>query len=152
MIIENSEMLTIKQMVDSGMKDEATFLALLILTEPDKVEFYDNRNNKWTRKDSSPGSKHTIHCNVCYRTKQVMCELGGVKFPLPVSSPLKRGDKYYYTSLCQGEFMCYGYTWDNDGTDKASLKGGFIQLTKQGAELQAKAMSEALRIAIKEAK
>lgn len=64
--------------------------------------------------------------------------INGFEVPEPVREPLNEGNRYYMadtTSLMNTEFV-----WDNDETDYNALEAGIIHLTKEAAELHAKAL------------
>lgn len=64
--------------------------------------------------------------------------LCGIEFPEPVREDLNDGDEYWYVEV--KDVTAYSYKWRGDDVDELLLKRGLIQLTKEGAELQRKAM------------
>lgn len=82
---------------------------------------------------------------------QIMCELAGVKFPMPVQIEPKLGVRYYVADLSfpQDPYDCI---WDNYDVDQAHLDTGAVQLTEEGAIQQSLAMRAALKQAIEKAR
>ncbi|MDO4795551.1 MAG: hypothetical protein Q4A28_06375 [Brachymonas sp.] len=81
----------------------------------------------------------------------VMCELAGVKFPMPAQNAPGRGCDYYLPNICEPVRPAIE-TWDNVEFDYAALDFGMVQLTTEGATEQARAMAAALKQAIEKAK
>ena len=82
---------------------------------------------------------------------QIMCELAGVKFPMPVQIEPKLGVRYYVADLSFPQDPS-GCIWDNYDVDQAHLDTGAVQLTEEGAIQQSLAMRAALKQAIEKAK
>lgn len=82
---------------------------------------------------------------------QVMCELAGVKFPMPAQEPLKVGEGYFFMDFHYPEIPNKD-TWDDHEVDRRRLKSGAVQLSEEGAIKQAHALHAAIRQAIEKAK
>lgn len=74
--------------------------------------------------------------------EQPMLSINGHNFPEPAREPLKHNQKYWAVELQADEEM-YPYYWEGDKFDHLWLKRGLIQLTREGAEAQYKAMISA---------
>lgn len=77
------------------------------------------------------------------RIKPETMSLAGHEFPAPVREPLKVGQKYWIPRTDLGD---YGepHTWSDHYIDAGYLKLGLIQITREGAIAQAKAMIAAV--------
>lgn len=75
--------------------------------------------------------------------EQPMLSINGIKFPEPVREPLKYNQEYWAVEL-HFHAKVYQYYWKGDSNDYLWLKRGLIQLTREGAEAQYKAMISAL--------
>mgnify|MGYP000532329238 CR=1 FL=1 len=78
---------------------------------------------------------------------QVMCELAGVQYPMPMTEVLNYGDDYYVASP-QGVDQ---HTWRNDCLDVEWLALHICHATKEAAQMHSLALSEANRQAIAKA-
>lgn len=78
-----------------------------------------------------------------FRIKPKTISINGHEFPKPARERLKDGQAYWIPRtdlLDQGDFQ----TWTGHYLDERNLKRGLIQLTKEGAIAQAKAMIAAV--------
>jgi hypothetical protein len=79
----------------------------------------------------------SINCE--YRRKPRTISINGFDAPEPVRVPLKDGAEYFIPSLTSnGESDCH--TWHGDEYDNLWLAKGIIHLTKEAAEIHAKAL------------
>jgi hypothetical protein len=67
---------------------------------------------------------------------QVMCSLGGIEYPMPMSAKPANGDVYYIASL----YGVGAYKWRNDGSGNAWLAVCICHATKEAAEAHSKAL------------
>lgn len=72
------------------------------------------------------------------RIKPKTIRIGEFDVPEPMRVAPEIGGAYWACLVQSGEVQAY--KWLNDSTDKNLLKNGFIQATKEGAELQLKAL------------
>lgn len=91
-------------------------------------------SDHWSDLQSHPGwTKHME-----YRRKPRTIHINGFEVPEPVREPLQRGQEYFVASI-DGE-KPEMLPWDDDEIDKRVLKRGLIHLTREAAELHAKAL------------
>ncbi len=79
---------------------------------------------------------------------QVMCELAGVQFPMPMSARRADGDDYYVASP-QGVDH---HTWRNDSADEEWLALHICHTTFEAAEAHSQAMRAVNAQAVEKAK
>lgn len=79
---------------------------------------------------------------------QVMCELAGIRFPMPMSAKPSNGDDYYVASP-QGVDQ---HTWRNDGADVEWLALHICHATREAAEAHSKALRAVNAQAVAKAK
>lgn len=75
-----------------------------------------------------------------FRIKPETMSINGQEFPAPVREPLKCGTKYWVLYLDKQSFFTDDYVWSETALDVFWLKRGLIQLTKDGAIAQARAI------------
>lgn len=78
------------------------------------------------------------------RIKPEIMALAGHEFPFPVREPLENGQKYWTPDVHGFVEICRTDIWIGHKVDFHNLKRGLIQLTKEGAIAQAKAMIAAV--------
>lgn len=74
-----------------------------------------------------------------YRRKPKTININGIEVPEPVRKELEIDEIYYFPDVRE-DGMVDWYSWDNDITDRRLLKAGMIHLTKEAAEIHAKAL------------
>lgn len=74
-----------------------------------------------------------------YRIKPKTIRIGEIDVPEPVRVALKRGDIYFVSQLTPTR-ISEEFSWADDPTDKRLLSRGLIHLTREAAELHAKAL------------
>jgi hypothetical protein len=79
---------------------------------------------------------------------QVMCELAGVQYPMPMTEVLNYGDDYYVASP-QGVDQ---HTWRNDCLDVEWLALHICHATKEAAQAHSRALHAVNAQAVKAAK
>lgn len=72
-----------------------------------------------------------------YRRKPRTIHINGYEVPEPCRSPLQDGAIYFVARLSGNPTR---WTWDSGGADKEWLKKGIVHLTREAAELHAKAL------------
>lgn len=73
-----------------------------------------------------------------YRIKPKTIRIGDIDVPEPVRVALVDGEKYFLASFAHGEAV--SFHWADSVTDRKFLANGAIHLTKEAAELHAKAL------------
>ena len=106
----------------------------------------------WRLAERTPSFSQDAHWHVGHEAPtdppQKMCELAGVKFPMPMREAPKLHTAYWWVSA-------YGAApdrWVDHEADRSRLAAGLCQATEAGAIAQAKAMQAALQQAIERAK
>ena len=74
-----------------------------------------------------------------YRRKPRTININGFEVPEPVLETLKVGQQYYTAEPDASSFFCV-HTWNNHTLDIRRLQRGLIHLTREAAELHAKAL------------
>lgn len=74
-----------------------------------------------------------------YRIKPKTIRIGEIDVPEPVRVALKRGDIYFVAQLTPIR-ISEEFSWGDDSTDKRFLSRGLIHLTREAAELHARAL------------
>lgn len=82
---------------------------------------------------------------------QIMCELAGVKFPMPAQEPLETGDSYFFLDIQYPETPNRD-TWSGHLADERRLNDAVIQLSEEGAIKQARALRAAILQAVEKAR
>lgn len=72
-----------------------------------------------------------------YRIKPKTIRIGEIDVPEPVRSAPMKQQKYYVAHPLSGAYMTL---WDGNETDNQWLRNGLIHLTREAAELHAKAL------------
>ena len=75
----------------------------------------------------------------CYRINPRTIRIGEIDVPEPVREPLNVGETYYVVHASAAT-IGMEFTWDSDSVDNRSLSRGLIHLTREAAELHAKAL------------
>jgi len=102
--------------------------------DPDNVVVeYQCSTGEWCDCDDEP----TWRESTPYRIKPRTIRIGDIDVPEPVREPLMNGDIYYYPSNTNGVMSA---TWWGDTSDRNRLRHNMIHLTKEAAELHAKAL------------
>ena len=83
-------------------------------------------------------SKSLLYSDWEIRPKTI--NINGFEVPEPVKTPLKYNTVYSIPSITQLEGRFFQRTWFNDNIDHYYLNSGLIHLTKEAAELHAKAL------------
>lgn len=78
-----------------------------------------------------------------FRIKPETMTLSGHEFPAPVREPLPVGTLYWQANIGSNELET-AWKWSDHDVDKFLLRRALIQLTKEGAIAQAKAMIAAV--------
>lgn len=100
-------------------------------------EHKHNRNSIWQHLTRHPVWDYDIE----YRRKPRTIRIGNYDVPEPLRVAPNRGVIYFFPSFISGnKINGNGYTFSNDATDRAILKRGMMHLTKEAAELHAKAL------------
>ena len=73
-----------------------------------------------------------------FKIKPKTININGFEVPEPVMFELENNKKYWAVNLSYR--LCIEATWNRDAIDKERLKYGVIHLTKEAAELHAKAL------------
>ena len=79
---------------------------------------------------------------------QKMCELAGVKFPMPMTEAPGEGEMYIYVSTCG----VYQEEWLNTAWDKERLERGLCHRTEEAAQQHYRALVAANMQAVEAAK
>lgn len=74
-----------------------------------------------------------------YRIKPRTININGFEVPEPVIDELEYGTEFFKVEL-ESDELCDNYTWNGDHFDKKWLSLGIIHLTREAAELHAKAL------------
>lgn len=74
------------------------------------------------------------------RIRPTMITINDVEVVEPVRNPLKHGDDYWLVCIDRIEGTAVSHRWVDDELDNFYLERGLIQLTKEDAQTQAKAM------------
>lgn len=75
-----------------------------------------------------------------YRIKPKTIRIGDIDVPEPVRKPLEMGQKYWVFYLFGSSSKAIEGEWGNDSIDARWLSRGLIHLTREAAELHAKAL------------
>jgi hypothetical protein len=75
----------------------------------------------------------------CYRIKPRTIRIGEIDVPEPVRVALNVGETYYIVQD-SAETISMEFTWASDSVDNRLLSRGLIHLTREAAELHAKAL------------
>lgn len=75
-----------------------------------------------------------------YRRKPRTIRIGNYDVPEPLRVAPEIGTVYYYPYLVGGKGLNGEMAWDGDKYDSETLKKGKVHLTKEAAELHAKAL------------
>lgn len=79
-----------------------------------------------------------------YRRKTKTIHINGIEVPEPCREPLEGVTHYYMPDLMESADGFNGgwnrSAWDDDEEDHARLKAGIVHLTKEAAEMHAKAL------------
>lgn len=110
-----------------------------------KRAYYNDPENVVVQNEADIGAWADIdgepswHQCLAYRIKPRTIRIGEIDVPEPVRESLPLGVKYYFPSLnyspTYDEFL-----WQGDPFDNRVLKRGLVHLTKEAAELHAKAL------------
>lgn len=79
----------------------------------------------------------------------IMCELAGVRFPMPIREAPNIADKYWVLSDYGSPVASL---WSGLANERDALDNGFLQATKEGSEQMATAINAAIKRAMDEAK
>jgi len=74
-----------------------------------------------------------------YRRKPRTININGHEVPEPVREPLMHGQEYFSVDTWNDKIV-ENYCWVNDRVDQIMLQRGLIHLTREAAELHAKAL------------
>lgn len=74
-----------------------------------------------------------------YRIKPRTININGFEVPEPALDPLERGKKFFKIDLERDE-LCDEYIWHGDHFDNHWLSLGVVHLTREAAQLHAKAL------------
>ena len=94
----------------------------------------------WNKLSSSPG--WLINCK--YRRKPKTLTINSIEFPEPMRIAPAAYETYFPVTLFGS--CGHSYQWLDDSTDSELLKKGLCQATKEGAELQRKALLSLLEV------
>ena len=76
-----------------------------------------------------------------YRRKTKTIHINGIEVPEPCREPLACDTKYYMPDIVDSLDGKWAWSaWDDDEVDHARLKAGIVHLTKEAAEMHAKAL------------
>ena len=76
-----------------------------------------------------------------YRRKTITIHINGFEVPEPCREPLACDTKYYMPDIVDSlDGKWARSAWDDDEVDHARLKAGIVHLTKEAAEMHAKAL------------
>lgn len=109
---------------------------LRAIADGKKMQRFNPPTDVW--EDSESPLKDMVH-GYELRIKPETMSLAGHEFPVPVREALKVGQNYWIPRIDLGD---YGepHTWSDHYIDGGYLKLGLIQITREGAIDQAKAM------------
>lgn len=82
---------------------------------------------------------------------QIMCELAGVKFPMPAQEQLNYGKKYFVPAVGDPDYPTESF-WTDTEIDKERLEHNLIQSTKKGATQQGWAIVAVLKQAFEKSR
>lgn len=91
--------------------------------------------NGWTKFTYHPSWSEKAQYR--YITKTI--NINGFEVPEPVREPLENGHMYYIVTPCFKDITDHSY-WNSYDVHKMRLNRGLIHLTKENAELHAKAL------------
>jgi hypothetical protein len=101
----------------------------------ERWEYYCFHKGKWVPIHNSPLWDDGAE----YRRKPRTININGFEVPEPVREPLRIDDDYYIPYLGSPS-LTVDTTWWNDDCDTNRIKSGIVHLTKEAAELHAKAL------------
>jgi len=96
---------------------------------------YRLSNGDWCDCDGEPSWSETTP----YRIKPRTIRIGEIDVPEPVRVALNVGETYYIVQV-SAETISMEFTWASDSVDNRLLSRGLIHLTREAAELHAKAL------------
>ena len=135
-------------------RPNADLMAQFMADDKAKIWWWDRRNQRWISVLSgflvSQGADHVY---VVSRKKPtappvIMCELAGVKFPMPLRVAPNVTDKYWALDDFGSPVASL---WGGLANELDALDSGFLQATKKGAEQMAVAIKAAIKQAVDEA-
>ena len=107
-----------------------------------KVEFREHGDNVWHELDSfEKGGSIAFNDGFKYRLKKATVRIGDYNVPEPERVAPDIGQYYYITSLSgfrEGDNE--RVTWEDCSYDISLLRNGFVHLTRDAAELHARAL------------
>jgi hypothetical protein len=94
------------------------------------------------------GEWHDLTCEVSFlndcefRRKPRTININGIEVPEPEREALEDGDEYWSPCIIYagGDSLLVKHIWDSDSVDLAALSRGLIHLTREAAEIHAKAL------------
>ena len=96
---------------------------------------YQCSTGEWCDCDDEPTWRETTP----YRIKPRTIRIGEIDVPEPVRVALNVGETYYIVQD-SAETISMEFTWASDSVDNRLLSRGLIHLTREAAELHAKAL------------
>lgn len=100
------------------------------------VEFWSKANLCWKSCIDEPAWYEYYD----YRIKPKTIRIGDLDVPEPVRAALERGQKYWIVYFYGVGALACEATWNGDRTDDGWLSRGMIHLTREAADLHAKAL------------
>lgn len=104
------------------------------------VQFQPPSTVDWISVTVEPDWKSFESKDVRFRIKPRTIMIGDIEVPEPLRVAPPVGTVYYYPTLYRLTGIVAAYSWDNLEFDKAVLSRGVMHLTKEAAEIHAKAL------------
>ena len=96
--------------------------------------------NSWCPSEWTPSFSPDVHWHVGHERPTEppvkMCELGGIRFPMPMTEAPGEGEMYIYVSTCG----VYQEEWLNTAWDKERLERGLCHRTEEAAQQHYRAL------------
>jgi hypothetical protein len=102
----------------------------------ERWEWFNEYDQEWETLTLNP----KWGLNAQYRRKPRTININGFEVPEPVREPLEYGQEYYTPTIAGDLRVAVLFSWYDNDHDFRWLEKGIVHLTKEAAELHAKAL------------